>query len=59
MAIHRGKVLVAIFQGSTCLTILTWPQFEPRMTEFGRPHPPRKRGRMLRRLAGPGPTPEA
>ena len=53
LALHRGRVLVAIFQGSSCLTVLTWPQFEPRMAEFGRPHLPRKRGRMLRRLAAP------
>ena len=55
LAVHRGKVLVAIFQGTSCLTVLTWPQFEPRMPEFGRAHLPRKRGRMLRRLT----TPEA
>ena len=50
LALHRGKILVAIFQGASCLTVLTWPQFEPRMVEFGRAHLPRKRGRMLRRL---------
>jgi hypothetical protein len=55
LATHRGKVLVAIFQGSTCLTVLTWPQFEPRLAEFGRARLPRKRGRMLRRLADHGP----
>ena len=54
LALHRGKVLVAIFQGTSCLTVLTWPQFEPRMVEFGRAHLPRKRGRMLRRLATRG-----
>lgn len=59
LAIHRGRALVAIFQGSTCLTVLTWPQFEPRMPEFGRSHLPRKRGRMLRRLVDPGQAPEA
>lgn len=59
LAIHRGKVVVAILNGSTCLTVLTWPQFEPRLPEFGRAHLPRKRGRMLRRLVGPGPAPEA
>ena len=53
LALHRGRVLVAIFQGTSCLTVLTWPQFEPRMIEFGRAHLPRKRGRMLRRLAAP------
>jgi hypothetical protein len=59
LAMHRGKVLVAILNGSTCLTVLTWPQFEPRMPEFGRAHLPRKRGRMLRRLSAPGSGPEA
>jgi len=58
LALHRGKVLVAIFQAATCLTVLTWPQFEPRLAEFGRARLPRKRGRMLRRLAEPGPAPE-
>lgn len=52
LALHGARVLVAIFQGESCLTVLTWPQFEPRMAEFGRPHLPRKRGRMLRRLRG-------
>jgi hypothetical protein len=59
LATYRGKVLVAILNGSTCLTVLTWPQFEPRMPEFGRTHLPRKRGRMLRRLSEPGSAPEA
>ena len=53
LAVHRGKILVAIFQETSCLTVLTWPQFEPRMAEFGRAHLPRKRGRMLRRLTSP------
>jgi hypothetical protein len=53
LAIHRDKVLVAILNGSTCLTVLTWPQFESRMPEFGRTRLPRKRGRMLRRLSAP------
>lgn len=58
LALHRGKVLVAILQEESLLTVLTWPQFEPRLPEFGRPHMPRKRGRMLRRLAEDGPTEE-
>ncbi len=58
LALHRGKVLVAILNGSSCLTVLTWPQFEPRMVEFGRTRLPRKRGRMLRRLSEPG-SPES
>jgi len=53
LAVHRGRVLVAIFQDQSCLTVLTWPQFEPRLAEFGRTHLPRKRGRFLRRLTGP------
>src|SRR4051812_39238197 len=47
LAVHKGKDLVAILQDEACLTVLTWPQFEPRMPEFGRTHLPRKRGRML------------
>ncbi len=54
LAMHGGKVLVAIFQEDACLTVLTWPQFEPRMPEFGRVRLPRKRGRMLRRLVEEG-----
>ena len=53
MALHRSKVLVAIVQGESCLTVLTWPQFEPKAAEFGRPRFPRKRGRWLRRLSEP------
>jgi hypothetical protein len=59
LAVHEGKALVAIFNGSSCLTVLTWPQFEPRMLEFGRAHLPRKPGRMLRRLSDQGPAPDA
>lgn len=50
LAVHRGRALVAILQDSACLTVLTWPQFEPHLAEFGRTRLPRKRGRMLRRL---------
>ncbi len=50
LALHKGRVLIAILNGTSCLTVLTWPQFEPRMAEFGRVRLPRKRGRMLRRL---------
>ena len=50
LGVHRERVLVAILQESTCLTVLTWPLFEPRLPEFGRTRLPRKRGRMLRRL---------
>ena len=54
LAIHRGEVLVAIFQGDSCLTVLTWDQFEPGLAEFGRLHLPRKPKRMLRRLVEEG-----
>ena len=57
LAACRGRILVAILQDDACLTVLTWPQFEPRMPEFGRRRLPRKRGRMLRRLGEP-PGPE-
>jgi hypothetical protein len=50
LAVYHGRVLVAILQSGTCLTVLTWPQFTPRLNEFGRRRLPRKRGRMLRRL---------
>jgi hypothetical protein len=50
LAVHQSRMLVAILQKLTCLTVLTWPQFEPRLAEFGRTRLPRKRGRMLRRL---------
>ena len=53
LALHEGRVLVAIVQGTTCLTVLTWPQFEPHLSEFGRPRLPRKWGRTLRRLVDP------
>ena len=50
LAVYGERPLVAIFQNDTCTTVLTWPQFEPRLADFGRPNLPRKRGRMLRRL---------
>ena len=53
LAMHQKRVLIAILQDESCLTVLTWPQFEPRMHEFGRTHLPRRRGRMLRRLMEP------
>ena len=36
LAIYRDQVLVAIVQQATCLTVLTWNQFVPRLAEFGR-----------------------
>jgi hypothetical protein len=59
LAVHRGRAVVAILQRSTCLTVLTWPQFVPLLPEFGRPRPPRKWGRLLRRLTDPEPPPGA
>lgn len=53
LAIYGHRPLVALFQADACLTVLTWPQFEPRLAEFGRPRVPRKWGRVLRRLADP------
>jgi hypothetical protein len=50
LAVHRERALVAVLQGSACLTVLTWNQFLPRLAEFGRPAVPRKWGRWLGRL---------
>jgi hypothetical protein len=50
LAVHRGRALVAVLQETSCLTVLTWNQFEPLLPEFGRPRVPRKWGRLLRRL---------
>jgi hypothetical protein len=52
LAIHGDRALVAILQQATCLTVLTWNQFVPRLAEFGRTKIPRKWGRLLRRLSG-------
>ena len=56
LAVHADRALVAILQGDACLTVLTWNQFIPRLTEFGRPGVPRKWGRLLRRLTDTNPT---
>jgi hypothetical protein len=53
LAVYQHRTLVAIFQETTCLTVLTWPQFLPHLPQFGRTHLPRKRGRMMRRLTKP------
>lgn len=50
LCVFRARPLVAIVQDESCLTVLTWPQFEPKLDEFGRDHVPRKWGRFLRRL---------
>jgi hypothetical protein len=56
LAVHADRALVAILQDSSCLTVLTWNQFEPRLTEFGRSKMPRKWGRLLDRLVDPSRT---
>jgi hypothetical protein len=53
LALHGQRAFVAILQDNACLTVLTWNQFEPSLGEFGRVKLPRKRGRMLQRLAEP------
>jgi hypothetical protein len=50
LALHGERALVAILQDSSCLTVLTWNQFVPRLAEFGRTKRPRKWGRLLGRL---------
>ena len=45
-----ARMLVASLHNDACTTLLTWPQFEPRLPEFGRARLPRKKGRMLRGL---------
>ncbi len=59
LAVHAQRALVAIVQDSSCLTVLTWNQFVPRLGEFGRRKLPRKWRRMLDRLIEtPGAEPE-
>lgn len=53
LTVYRSRALVAILQEATCLTVLTWNQFVPRLGEFGRSKLPRKWGRTLRRLTDP------
>jgi hypothetical protein len=53
LAVYRARALVAILQETSCLTVLTWNQFVPRLAEFGRGKLPRKWGRTLRRLTEP------
>jgi hypothetical protein len=53
LAIHHDRAFVAIVQEATCLTVLTWNQFVPRLGEFGRFRLPRKWGRLLLRLSEP------
>jgi hypothetical protein len=58
LAIYRDRALVAVLQGTACLTVLTWNQFLPRLHEFGRNGVPRKWGRFLRRLTDPPESPK-
>ena len=51
LGLYRNQVLVAIVQKATCMTVLTWNQFLPRLADFGRGKLPRKWGRVLRRLS--------
>lgn len=53
LAVYRARAIVAVLQDFSCLTVLTWNQFLPRLAEFGRPKVPRKWGRLLRRLSDP------
>ena len=51
LAIYRNQVLVAILNQATCLTVLTWNQFLPRLRRVRpRPEAAGKWGRVLRRL---------
>lgn len=50
LAAYGDRMLVAILQANACTTVLTWPQFQPRLAEFGRARLPKKRNRMMRRL---------
>lgn len=51
LALHEQRPLVAVLQDSSCVTVLTWSQFLPRLADFGRARIPRKWGRLLRRLS--------
>ncbi len=53
LTVFGERALVAILQESTCLTVMTWNQFVPRLGDFGRTKMPRKWGRMLERLVEP------
>jgi hypothetical protein len=53
LALHGARAVVAILRENTCMTVLTWNQFVPRLGEFGRTRMPRKWGRMRKRLIDP------
>jgi hypothetical protein len=53
LALHGQRAFVAILQDNVCTTVLTWNQFVPSLSEFGRVKLPRRRGRMLDRLGRP------
>ena len=50
LALTHQRMMVAILQDDAVATVLTWPQFEPKLADFGRARLPRKQGRMLQRL---------
>jgi hypothetical protein len=56
LATLEERPFVGLIKDSTCLTVLTWPQFEPHLAEFGRTRLPRKHGRLIRRLVASKPA---
>lgn len=50
LAALGDRMLVAILQAGAITTVMTMPQFAPRLPEFGRARLPRKPKRMMRRL---------
>ncbi|GIW86076.1 MAG: hypothetical protein KatS3mg108_0400 [Isosphaeraceae bacterium] len=57
LAAYGNRMLVAILLEEAIATVLTMPQFAPRLPEFGRSRLPRKPGRMMRRLQRPDDPP--
>ena len=53
LGVFQKRILVAILQETACLTVLTWPLFEPRLAEFGKKCLPKKPERMFQRLIDP------
>ncbi|ADV64286.1 hypothetical protein Isop_3730 [Isosphaera pallida ATCC 43644] len=50
LAIAHQRIMVVILQDDAITTVLTWPQFQPKLIDFGRARLPRKQGRMIQRL---------
>ena len=44
LALYRARPVVAILQDESCLTVLTWPQFLPKLAEFGSTAPTTQMG---------------